>query len=326
MGSPKFTAPPICTRRRASREIGRKKAFLIAVCRRIAYDVLRSSRRRSTRRLLTPIGRPLPAKSTRSSTSMTDAPRSSVAAASLAFGVWVATACALGLDFGRTARLPAAEPLPPAASQESQLDSHESAGEAANQRPLHFVNDVIPLLTKLGCNSGACHGRGTGQNGFKLSLFGFDSDADYAALVEEGEGRRISWTAPDESLILQKATGKVPHGGGVRLKADSGAYRLLRQWIAEGTPRGDQNAPTLTAIEVKPAERAIAPNETQQLEVIACYSDKSTRNITPTAEYFSQTGSGKMAATGNCSERDRIRRAVCPTRLSRRNRRAADAR
>lgn len=161
------------------------------------------------------------------------------------------------------------------------------ADDLPAERPLNFVNDVLPILTKYGCNSGGCHGRGTGQNGFKLSLFGFDPEADFAALVDEGLGRRISWTAPDESLLLEKPGGQSPHGGGVRFAADSRAYQLLRRWIAEGTPWGDEHDPTLVAIEVQPAERLLDAGETQQLRVVASYSDGAVRDVTETAEYFS---------------------------------------
>ena len=158
----------------------------------------------------------------------------------------------------------------------------------ATARPLNFANDVLPVLTKFGCNSGACHGRGSGQNGFRLSLLAFDPPADYAALVEEGSGRRISWTAPDESLMLLKATGSVPHGGGVRLETTSAAYQLLRQWIDQGTPWGDAGDPALVGIDVQPGERLFSAGETQQLAVTVKYSDGSTRDVTTLAEYFSQ--------------------------------------
>ncbi len=148
---------------------------------------------------------------------------------------------------------------------------------------LNFVNDVVPVLTKFGCNSGGCHGRGSGQNGFKLSLFGFDPAADYAALVEEGLGRRISPTAPDESLMLMKATGKIPHGGGVRFDDTSDAYKLIRRWIAEGTPWTDEHDPTLVGILVEPAEQIMTPEANQQLKVTARYSDGSTRDVTATS-------------------------------------------
>ncbi|HEX3997688.1 MAG TPA: DUF1549 domain-containing protein [Pirellulales bacterium] len=174
-----------------------------------------------------------------------------------------------------------------AAPKAEQAPAVAAGSPAPAGQNLNFVNDIVPVLTKYGCNSGGCHGRGSGQNGFKLSLFGFDPPADYSALVDEGDGRRISWTAPDESLMLLKPTGKVPHGGGVRFDADSAAYRQLRLWIAAGTPWGDDRAPQLASIAVEPAEKILAPGESLQLKVVARYSDGSTRDASALAEYFS---------------------------------------
>src|SRR5688572_3126350 len=113
-----------------------------------------------------------------------------------------------------------------------------SAVRADEVQPLHFTTDVVPVLSKYGCNSGGCHGKAIGQNGFKLSLFGFDPEFDYVALVHEGRGRRVSPAAPDDSLMLMKASGGMPHGGGVRFSTESDAYKLLRQWIEQGLPEG----------------------------------------------------------------------------------------
>ncbi|MDA1230345.1 MAG: hypothetical protein O2856_06190, partial [Planctomycetota bacterium] len=91
-----------------------------------------------------------------------------------------------------------------------------------------FGNDIVPLLSRYGCNSGGCHGKAGGQNGFKLSLFGFDQTFDYEAIVLEDRGRRLFPAVPDESLVLKKAINAVPHGGGARFRADSDAYRMIR--------------------------------------------------------------------------------------------------
>ncbi len=160
-------------------------------------------------------------------------------------------------------------------------------GVAPAQAGLNFVNDVLPLLTKHGCNSGGCHGRGSGQNGFKLSLFGFDPEADYAALVQEGLGRRISWTAPEESLLLAKPTGQCRMAAACGLSTDSAAYELINRWIADGSPWGQADVPILTGIQVEPSERLLDDGQTQQLKVVASYSDGTTRDVTATAEYFS---------------------------------------
>jgi hypothetical protein len=105
----------------------------------------------------------------------------------------------------------------------------------AAERPVSFVNDVVPVLTKAGCNVGVCHAKaGGGQKGFQLSLLGFEPDEDFEHLTKEGRNRRLFAGAPDRSLLLMKASGQVPHGGGVRLPANSEGYALLRNWIQQG--------------------------------------------------------------------------------------------
>src|SRR5215831_16753322 len=106
--------------------------------------------------------------------------------------------------------------------------------QLGQDRPLNFANDIEPLLARHGCNAGGCHGRASGQNGFKLSLFGFDPVFDYNALVKEDRGRRVFPAAPDSSLLLTKASGRVAHGGGKRLDPDGEDYQILRSWIAQG--------------------------------------------------------------------------------------------
>src|SRR5688572_8836813 len=98
--------------------------------------------------------------------------------------------------------------------------------------PVHFVNDVVPVFTKAGCNGGGCHGKSGGQNGFRLSLLGFEPQEDYLHLVKESRGRRLFVAAPERSLLLTKAVGEVPHGGGKRLEPGSDDYRTIARWIA----------------------------------------------------------------------------------------------
>jgi hypothetical protein len=154
-------------------------------------------------------------------------------------------------------------------------------------RNIYFSTDVVPILTKLGCDSGGCHGKATGQNGFKLSLFGFDPEMDYDALVTETRGRRLTLADPDRSLLLLKATSRVPHGGGRRLKESSDDYRILRDWIAQGAtaPRADD--PRLVRIELSPSEQTLPTNSTQQLRVTAFFSDGTSRDVTRQAVYQS---------------------------------------
>ncbi len=153
--------------------------------------------------------------------------------------------------------------------------------------PIHFVNDVIPVFSKLGCNSGGCHGRAAGQNGFKLSVFGFDPISDYEALVSEARGRRLFLANPVNSLLLTKPTGGVPHGGGQRLKVGSDDYQVLRHWIEQGMPHGDPQAPTVTGLRVSPIERVLGTRQTQQILATAIYSDGSERDVTAAAAYAS---------------------------------------
>ena len=150
----------------------------------------------------------------------------------------------------------------------------------------HFHTDVVPILSRHGCNSSACHGKADGQNGFKLSVFGFDQNADYEALVREGRGRRIFPAAPEQSLLLGKASGMVPHGGGARLPVDSKEYRLIREWIAAGA-KLDTQQPNVVSIEVFPRERILEFDSQQQILVTAVFDDGSRRDVTDLARFRS---------------------------------------
>ncbi len=118
---------------------------------------------------------------------------------------------------------------------------------------MQFAGDVMPVFTKLGCNSGGCHGKQSGQGGFKLSVFGFDPAADFNAIVKEGRGRRSLPAAIEQSLLLRKPLALLPHGGGTRLRAGSHEHVLLRQWLLQGMPWGDDSAPRAVRIEVAPS-------------------------------------------------------------------------
>ena len=161
-----------------------------------------------------------------------------------------------------------------------------SAGvSAAAPTGPHFENDIEPLLSRHGCNSSGCHGKAEGQGGFKLSVFAFDPGADHSAVVKEGRGRRITPAAPDESLLLRKASGGMPHGGGIRLKADTKDYATLRNWIAAGTPVGDPAAPKLASLRVEPAEKVLGTKAAQQLRVLAKYTDGRETDVTEHARF-----------------------------------------
>ncbi len=138
-------------------------------------------------------------------------------------------------------------------------------------------------LYKLGCNGGGCHGKAAGQNGFRLSLLGFEPREDYEHLVAESRGRRLSPASPDQSLLLTKSLNESPHGGGQRLGRDSYEYRLLRRWIAQAMPYGSAKDPSVVRIQVSPNTRRMGRNAQQQLSVLAHYSDGTVEDITRTA-------------------------------------------
>lgn len=158
---------------------------------------------------------------------------------------------------------------------------------SSQKRRVHFENDVLPVLSRFGCNSSGCHGKAEGQNGFKLSIFGFDPEADLAALTQEGRGRRTNRTVPDRSLLLLKASGGMPHGGGIRIRRNSVGYRVLRDWILAGATAGEEDAPKVTAIQVTPGDRRMAMESKQQLQVTARYSDGREVDVTHLAKFQS---------------------------------------
>ncbi|MCY2945995.1 MAG: DUF1553 domain-containing protein [Planctomycetota bacterium] len=153
--------------------------------------------------------------------------------------------------------------------------------------PIHFANQIVPIFTKLGCNSGGCHGKASGQNGFKISLLGYEPDVDYIAIVKEGRGRRVFPAAPEASLLLTKATGQSPHGGGKRLEVDSDEYKLLRRWIASGIPVGEATEPVVKRIQIVPEQRVLSRDSTQQFAVLAHYTNGRIEDITRRAQYES---------------------------------------
>ncbi len=152
--------------------------------------------------------------------------------------------------------------------------------DSATSAPIHFANQIVPVFTKNGCNGGGCHGKAAGQNGFRLSLLGFEPEEDYEHLVREARGRRLFPAAPERSLLLTKGAAQLPHGGGKRLEPGSDDYNLLVRWIAQGMPVGKADAPTVARVEVFPKERTLALNSEQQLVVTAHYSDGSTEDVT----------------------------------------------
>lgn len=168
----------------------------------------------------------------------------------------------------------------------------ENVGQST---PIHFANMIVPVFTKNSCNGGGCHGKAAGQNGFRLSLLGFEPTEDYEHLVKEARGRRLFPAAPARSLLLTKGSAQLPHGGGKRLEPGSDDYNLLVRWISQGMPVGDPDAPTVQRLEVFPSSRTLALNAEQQLVVTAHYSDGSTEDVTRSALF--EANDKDMAAT-----------------------------
>ena len=161
---------------------------------------------------------------------------------------------------------------------------------------ISLTDDVIPVLTRYGCNSGGCHGKLAGQNGFRLSLRGFAPDQDHEALTRESMGRRISLTQVDQSLLLQKAVGAVPHRGGIRFSVDSQSYRVLSEWIRQGAPRAQPDEPGLIRLVVSPQKLTLAPEQKTQLKVVATYADNRERDVTWLTQFASRD-SGMLPVT-----------------------------
>jgi hypothetical protein len=178
-------------------------------------------------------------------------------------------------------------PIARAEEAVAEASSEASPVTAPVAGAINFELDVMPVLTAAGCNTGACHGKSRGQNGFQLSLLGFDPDFDFTTIVEEGHGRRVFPASPDNSLLLRKASLRLPHGGGERLRVGSTNYETVRRWIAEGMTRASSTAPTLERITLEPAEHVLAAGTSEQLKALAHYSDGSIRDVTALADFQS---------------------------------------
>jgi hypothetical protein len=153
--------------------------------------------------------------------------------------------------------------------------------------PISFKLDVMPVFMKAGCNMGSCHGSARGKDGFRLALFGFDPDGDYHRLTREVSGRRINLAIPEESLICEKALGKVPHTGGKRFEAGSELHQTLLRWLKAGAPRDPGEVPKVVAVEIYPSGAVLdGPKTTQKLTVRARYADGTDRDVTSLAYYM----------------------------------------
>lgn len=162
---------------------------------------------------------------------------------------------------------------------------------ATAQSPPSFRHDVLPVLTRFGCNQGSCHGKLAGQNGFKLSLRGYAPEWDHGWLTREFFGRRVSTALPAESLLIKKPNGREPHGGGRLFEPGSRAEQTLLAWISAHTPNLIADEPAVTKIEVFPGDRTLTAGDTQQLAVYAHYANGRVRDVTWLAQFYTNDAS-----------------------------------
>ncbi|WP_235963177.1 DUF1553 domain-containing protein [Tautonia rosea] len=157
--------------------------------------------------------------------------------------------------------------------------------DATQDEPWSFRNHVLPILTKAGCNQGSCHGAAAGKNGLRLTLRGYGPEVDYDALTRQALARRINKTAPEESLMLLKATGVVEHGGGPRFALDSLEYRVIAEWIGAGMPAPSDDDAKIDRVEVMPSAVTLTPGQSQQVLVRAVYRDGRSADVTRWAKF-----------------------------------------
>jgi hypothetical protein len=150
-----------------------------------------------------------------------------------------------------------------------------------------FRNHVLPVLSKAGCNSGACHGALAGKGGFKLSLRGYDPPIDHFNIVQQDRGRRIELSDPGRSLFLAKPSGAIPHKGGLRFETDSLEYRILSEWIAHGAAAPHDDDSHVTALEILPGASLHQPGQSQQMLVSAIDSDGRKEDVTQWVKWSS---------------------------------------
>jgi hypothetical protein len=182
-----------------------------------------------------------------------------------------------------------------------------TVAQVASDPPISFKRDVMPVFMKAGCNAGSCHGAARGKDGFRLSLFGFDPDGDYQRLTREQPERRLDLAIPSECLLIEKATGQVPHTGGSPTKKGDPYYQTLLRWLESGAPADAGAVPTVDAIEVYPASALLdGEGETQQLTVRAKYSDGTDRDVTHLAVFLSSNdNSATVSADGKVTAANR---------------------
>ncbi|HVS36057.1 MAG TPA: DUF1549 and DUF1553 domain-containing protein [Gemmataceae bacterium] len=173
------------------------------------------------------------------------------------------------------------------------------AAAARADGPPSFVNDVVPVFTRYGCNQGACHGKGAGQNGFRLTLRGYAPELDYQYLTREFSARRICTDDPEESLLLRKPSGLASHEGGKIFAVGSRPYQVLLNWIRAGTPGPIKDEPVAVQLQIQPGDRTAKPDDEIPLTVQATFSDGSSRDVTWLTKFASNDpGTADVDAAG----------------------------
>ena len=208
------------------------------------------------------------------------------------------TADGIAIDLSGQATLTSADPtiaviengwVKPLKSGQTQI-TVQAAGQTvqvpvvvelpAVERPYSFRHEVMPVLSKGGCNAGACHGYSLGKNGFKLSLRGGEATQDYQAVFGDQFGRRINLVKPSESLLLTKPNGEVPHRGGIRIPKQSLSHKILQTWIEQGAKSDFEDKAEIEFVRVFPERFVLEPGMSHRLQLIAHYSDGTTRDVT----------------------------------------------
>jgi len=206
----------------------------------------------------------------------------------------------LALAEGSLAKIEGARLLPQADGETKlivkygglEISAVVNVAKAAEQRPVSYMLDVMPVFTRTGCNSGSCHGAARGKDGFRISLVGSDPAGDYFRLTREQATRRINLAVPADSLLLEKACGAVTHSGGKRIETGSKYYEFIRQWLADGAISDTDKAPSVAKLEIFPPAAVMqGEGNKQQFVAVATYSDDTTRDVTDLAFFSTNNAS-----------------------------------
>lgn len=200
------------------------------------------------------------------------------------------------LDGGKLTPLKDGQTIVSVSWNGKKVDVPVTVKEAAKDRPVSFNLDVMPVFMRSNCNTGSCHGAARGQDGFRLSLFGYDPEGDRYRITEEMSGRRINFAIPEDSLLVTKSINSVPHTGGKKMEKDSDAYKALVEWVANGAPNDPANVAKPVKVEIFPRQ-AVLEGEGSKLQftVRATYSDGQDRDITPLTVFKSNNDPSVLA-------------------------------